>query len=208
MRIVNIVEDDATIRNATADYLEVSGYVVRKFQSATDFIDTVTQSEQSVTLLAFSISGGRGLSVLEDIQRRGYETTIVMTSDCEDTNQIVQAMKIGAIDILQKPYHSQELENVIRSSMEVSKKISTKTPADTAAEAVLDSLTAEEDSILRLLCNGWTVKQVAAKLDISVRTVHYRKNSIFDKLGVKNRTEAMSRLAGLGLNSEKEMFAH
>lgn len=208
MRVVNIVDDDAIMRNAAADYLEASGFTLRKFGAAAEFINSVPVSELSVTLIPFSLAGGQGLEFLDRLNQLRYETAVVMISDCEETLQIVQAMKIGATDILEKPFHCQELEQMVCSAFKTSAKVSGLTRVELGgSDAVIDSLSQEEDTILTLLCQGWTVKQVAAKLDVSVRTVHYRKNSIFGKLGVKNRTEAMSRLASLGLPRGQELLS-
>ena len=57
--------------------------------------------------------------------------------------------------------------------------------------SISDVLSSEEAVILRLIVQGRTAKEVGSTLDISVRTFHYRKRSIFAKLGVNNRSEAI-----------------
>ena len=129
----------------------------------------------------------------DEICRRLYLTRVVMISDGEDTTQIVRAMRLGVVDVLVKPFSTSELEKSIWLAFDDANSDAESIQMDSTA-CVAGNLSSEEEQILILLCEGCTVKQVASKLDLSVRTIHYRKNSIFGRMGVKNRTEAISRI--------------
>jgi DNA-binding NarL/FixJ family response regulator len=58
-------------------------------------------------------------------------------------------------------------------------------------ESVMAQLNSDEASILSLLIQGRTTKEIGSELDLSVRTIHYRKTSMFKKLGVRDRSEAV-----------------
>ena len=66
-------------------------------------------------------------------------------------------------------------------------------------EELLEELTDREGEILQLLARGLANKQIAARLGISEHTVKFHVSAIYSKLGVTNRTEAVSRGARLGL---------
>jgi two-component system, LuxR family, response regulator FixJ len=193
MKVVNVVDNDSIVCESLKIYLEVVGFTVRLFDSATAFLQAVDASERSVTLISFSLSSGGGVGLVDELRHRSYSTRVVMVSDGEDTTQIVRAMRLGVVDVLVKPFSSSDLERSIRLAFSDAFSDAESLQLDSTACAA-GNLSSEEEQILMLLCEGCTVKQVASKLDLSVRTIHYRKNSIFGKMGVKNRSEAISRI--------------
>lgn len=194
MSIVNIIEDDLAILTAASEYLEIRGHVVNRYMSAEAFLMESDHRSSSTTVISFSISGGKGMRLLQEVLARGMRTSVIMLSDLEDTTQIVSAMKLGAVDVIEKPFSMQRLESAIEASRSALQR-ETLSRIDAPKTAGAQILTGEEEAILTLLSEGCTVKEVAAKLDVSVRTVHYRKNSIFSKISVKNRSEALRWLA-------------
>ena len=200
MSIINIVEEDVAVLSAAADYLEIQGFTVHKFGHAETFLRQIPNDENSVSLISFSIGGGRGLSLLKEIVQRRIPTAAIMISEGEATDQIVEAMKLGAMDVLEKPFLPAKLDQALSHAIGTMRKPVTASCVE-GFSPPKTNLTGEEDAILVLLSQGCTVKEIAAKLDISVRTVHYRKNSIFEKIGVRNRTEAMAWVAQAQLNS-------
>lgn len=194
MSIVNIIEDDLAILTAASEYLEIRGHVVNRYMSAEAFLMESDHRSGSTTVISFSISGGKGMRLLQEVLARGMRTSVIMLSDLEDTTQIVSAMKLGAVDVIEKPFSMQRLESAIEASRSAHQR-ETLSRIDAPKPAGAQILTGEEEAILTLLSEGCTVKEVAAKLDVSVRTVHYRKNSIFSKISVKNRSEALRWLA-------------
>jgi DNA-binding NarL/FixJ family response regulator len=107
-----------------------------------------------------------------------------------DVAKAVQAVKFGAKEVCVFPASGNELKKAINQILTENRRESI--PLDEKIpRSISDSLAAEEAVILRLIVQGRTAKEVGSTLDISVRTFHYRKKSIFAKLGVKNRSEAI-----------------
>jgi DNA-binding CsgD family transcriptional regulator len=68
-------------------------------------------------------------------------------------------------------------------------------------ESLIESLTAREKEVLQLMAEGLANKQIAMRLSISEHTVKFHLSSLYSKLGVSSRTEAVKRGLGLGLIS-------
>ncbi len=103
---------------------------------------------------------------------------------------IVRAIRDGVAEVFGSDTDWFEIESTIqrlhREDANNRSKLSFEIP-----ENILDMLTSEEARIFDLLLQGRTTKQVGSELDLSVRTIHYRKKSLFEKLGVSNRLEAV-----------------
>lgn len=103
---------------------------------------------------------------------------------------IVRAIRDGVAEVFGSDADWYEIESTIQRLHHEDAKNRTKLSFE-IPDNILDLLTSEETRIFDLLLQGKTTKQVGSELDLSVRTIHYRKKSLFAKLGVSNRLEAV-----------------
>lgn len=111
---------------------------------------------------------------------------MIMLSGSADVPSAVQALKMGAVDFLQKPFRAEQLLEVIHKAFEI---------IDSAAEKerMLKCLTPRERDVLKALCSGASNKVVARQLGLSPRTVEMHRARIFKKLDVTNLAQALLR---------------
>ena len=114
---------------------------------------------------------------------------IVFGSNWE-VSTVVKAMKLGATEVCEFPDKVQELCSSFQRCISIEVRKQTRY-SDVIPKSLLAKLTSEEARILHLLVQGRTTKEVGATLDVSIRTVHYRKKELLRKLGVQNRSEAI-----------------
>jgi DNA-binding NarL/FixJ family response regulator len=119
---------------------------------------------------------------------------IVLGCDC-DTPQVVHAMRLGISSVLEFPFLHADLESAIRLALEENQAILMETQNELSAEIVA-LLTKEEQEIARMLIKGAGTKQISVRLDLSVRTIHYRKKAMFRKLGLNGRVSPREALLG------------
>ncbi len=102
----------------------------------------------------------------------------------------VQAIKLGATDVCDLNQASSSLKTIIRKTIQ-------RVGADDRRfhemlpDSIVKKLSSDEARILQLFVQGRTTKEVGASLDVSIRTIHYRKKALLRKLGVANRSEAI-----------------
>ena len=103
----------------------------------------------------------------------------------------VNAIKDGAVDFVQKPYHEQQLLDAINEALR--RDAAHRAPAgDSGALAErLAMLTAREREIMELALKGMPSKLIAKELSISHRTVEQHRSRLLEKLGVSSMTELM-----------------
>src|SRR5215471_17787117 len=101
--VIHIVDDDASMRTALTRLLEHSGYVVKGYASAGDFLVAEPDGRPGCMLLDLQLPGPNGLELQQAMRRQGSPLPIVFISAHADVPHTVSAIKGGATDFLVKP---------------------------------------------------------------------------------------------------------
>lgn len=159
-------------------------------RSENDYFATLDRIEAGCILVEVSGEPELELQNIASIRSRQKHMQVIAFGNQWDVAKAVQAVKLGAKEVCVFPTSGNELKNAISQVLTENRQESI--PLDEKIpRSISDALSSEESVILRLIVQGRTAKEVGSALDISVRTFHYRKKSIFAKLGVKNRSEAI-----------------
>ena len=105
--------------------------------------------------------------------------------------EVVEAMRNGAVTVLQKPVQETQLQNALQESLAIDEKTLQRQLQRTDYQRRLASLSSNEQVVLELICEGHSNKIIAKKLDVSIRTVELRRHNIFKNLQVKSVVEAV-----------------
>jgi DNA-binding NarL/FixJ family response regulator len=159
-------------------------------------------SKPQVLLLDVGLPGRSGLDIIADVHQHAPDCRIVILTVFEDEAKISQAISAGACGYLLKTATPDEIaEAVIEASHGGSPmsphvassivKILARLTKPAAASAV--SLSPREHDLLRLMIEGLTAKEIAARLEISIHTADTHTRNLFSKLGVHSRAAAVAR---------------
>lgn len=194
---IEIVDEDTYLGDAIARFLAAHGYTTSCFSSVAEYQASVPSGGPSITFVSFGLPNEGAEKILASAVSGERRTAVVMMSDGVETATIVQAVKLGAEDVVEKPFSAAELLEVISRLEE---NLANQDSVPTTFPDFAPELTEEERSILLMMEQGATIKEIAARLDVSVRTIHYRRASILEKTGCKTRTEAVAKLSSLRRN--------
>jgi DNA-binding NarL/FixJ family response regulator len=149
-----------------------------------------------------------GLEALRLIKRELPETQVVMLTVSDDDADLFEAIESGALGYLLKDLSADQffemLDGLQRGEAAMTRQMTTRLMKGLAdfpyqrAEPV-ESLTQREIELLRLVAEGMSNKAIAQTLSISENTVKYHMKNILQKLGVQNRTEAVTQAIRAGL---------
>jgi two-component system response regulator FixJ len=182
---VCVVDDDADVRDSLEILLRRSGYAVRCFASARDFLDAGPAAARSCVLADVRMPEMDGFALQREIGRRWPNLPVVIMTGHGDIPMAVKAMRAGAIDFLEKPFERPALIEAIKRAL-----AQADTPPGavraTAGPVPREVLTERELEVFRLLVEGDQNKVVAHKLDISVRTAEAHRAKLMSKLGARN----------------------
>jgi len=193
--LINIVDEDLSITDIMAALVDAHGFDVATYNNAEDFLASKALSRCSISFVSFGLPRN-GVQRILDLMRDGLaQTVVVITSDGVDTKEIVNAIKCGAENVLEKPFTIDQILDLI-TQIESQPKPAAIGENDLPA-TIASQLTAEEQRILVMIEQGVTVKQIAMRLDASIRTIHYRKAAILSKTNCKSCSEVVSKVSAL-----------
>lgn len=152
------------------------------------YFDILDDVETACVLVAVSANPEEELDTIASLQARNPGRQVIVCSDQWTVSDAVKAIKLGADDVCNLQGQVSELRKMIHKAL-ASEAPKPKGIQDVIPAAILELLEADEARIMHLIALGLTAKEIGVALDVSIRTYHYRKKSIFQKLGVYNRSE-------------------
>jgi two-component system response regulator FixJ len=198
-----VVESDVEIRRSLVIALASIGAEAWPFGAGGEFLEILGHLMPGCVLL--DMDSAQGLEVLEALVQRETGWPILAMSARSDVSLAVEAMKLGALDFLEKPVDASKLAAALHPAWNALEASLEKGEARRIAQDRLARLTARELDISLALFAGRSNKAVAHELGISVRTVEMHRAHIMAKLGVKSIAEAavMATHAGLAIAQRK-----
>ena len=177
---VFVVDDDRSIRKALTRLLRSAGLKVESFSNAMDFLASERHDYPAALLLDIQMPGLSGLELQQKLRDR--DPAIVFITGHGTVPRSVQAMKMGAVDFLQKPFEDKDLLTAIRQALD---KDSRRQQAQTEL-AVLGNrfatLTPREREVFELVVAGRLNKQIASRLGTSEKTVKVHRGRVMRKM--------------------------
>ena len=184
---VYIVDDDAAFREAVKTLLHEEGLHSEIFESAKHFVSLSSWSETGCLLLDMRMPEMNGLEVQTKLGATDFALPIIFLTGHGNVPTAVQALKMGAYDFIEKPFQNDNLVEIVRSAIELSKS-STDKKAEENTLPVAD-LTKRENDVFNCLVRGLTNKATAAELELSQRTIEFHRSNIMQKLEASSVAE-------------------
>jgi PAS domain S-box-containing protein len=191
--LIHIVDDDVHVRAATSYLLTGQGYTTEVYASGEELL-AQPKLRDGCILLDLRMPRLSGTEVMAELAARGGLLPVIMMSGHGDLGDAVQAMKLGAVDFLEKPYHEPALIAAIERALDTGRRTRDQLEARSAAAVRLERLSPRERQVLQGLLAGMTNKAIARSLRLSPRTVEMHRANMMDDLGLTNLSEAL-RLA-------------
>jgi two-component system, LuxR family, response regulator FixJ len=199
-RTVYVVDDDEAVRDSLAALLASAGYRVVAHATARSLLDSDLSASEACILLDVRLPDMNGLSLKDELARRGVDLPVILITGHGDVPMAVRAMQAGAVDFIEKPCR----EEVLLGSLEraFGRRPQAGEPAgagDDEPTSRLARLTPREREVFERLAQGKANKVIAAELGISPRTVEVHRARVMAKLGARSLADVV-RL-GLGAGS-------
>jgi len=190
-----VVDDDAAVGRALQSAGKLLGHPVRAFASAAEFLAAYA-GEPGCMVLDVRMPGMTGLELQRRLADDGVGIPVVMISGHADVRIAVEAMTLGAVTLLEKPFRLDELLAHVRRALEKDRADRDALARATDAGARLAALTAKEREVLELVAAGKTNREMAEELGLSLRAVEDRRSRLMRKVGAKSVVELVRLLTG------------
>ncbi len=213
-KITVVIADDQTLfREGIKDLLENEKKitVIGEAADGREALRLVKKLKPNVILLDIKLPHMDGIEATRQIHKDCPTTNVLILSSYEDEAHVMEAIQAGANGYLSKMLPASELVNALKTFANqgvmipqpvMSKLIEGLRQMGSAnSEASLVALTKTEIKVLSNLGQGQSNKEIAGSLACSVKTIKNHLNSMFQKLSVSNRTEAVVKGIDMGLIS-------
>ena len=172
------------MRDALAFLVGSVGYHYCVCASAQELLETMAVDRPACLVLDMRLPGLSGLQLQRILAERHSCARIVFISGHGDIPMAVRAIRLGAVDFLEKPFDDQALLDRIGEAIAASSADLQHRASQTQMEKKLGGLTERERDVLVLVIAGKTSKVIALELDISIKTVENHRHNIMAKAGV------------------------
>jgi DNA-binding NarL/FixJ family response regulator len=189
-----VVDDHAALREGVTSMLasESGMIVVGEAANGVEAVEAFQTLRPDVTLLDLQMPVLNGLGALTQIRSRFPSARVIVLTTYEGDVQAVRALKAGASGYLLKSSLRTQMIEAIRKVHGGLRYILAEVAEDIAIHAAEEPLTEREVTVLQLVASGNANKVIAHELSLSEDTVKAHLRSIFSKLGVGDRTQAVT----------------
>lgn len=201
---VLLADDHVLVREGTRELLEREGdfVVVGEADNGEQAVGLAIELRPDVALMDIAMPVLNGIEATKQIKTNCPATAVLILTAYEDDQYVFALLEAGAAGYLLKDVRSRDLIEAIRAVNAgesvlhpvVARKVVdrfARRPDQPSEESPLERLTEREMEVLRLAAKGWSNRDIAKALVLSVRTVQGHLQNIFDKLDVGSRTEAV-----------------
>ena len=199
-RTVFIVDDDLSFLRSVSRLLSAIGYSVQAFESAQVFLDKLAPEMSGCVITDLQMPGMSGLKLQEALRKSANPLPIIFLTGQGDIPTTVSAMRYGAEDFLTKRAPKEDLVAAVERALERGAQERQRRERLQDLRRRFDGLSKRELEVLARVVQGHMNKQIAADLNINLRTVKLHRTNLTRKLGVQSVAE-LTRLA-----DEAELF--
>ncbi|EKS34265.1 response regulator transcription factor [Afipia broomeae] len=188
---IAIVDDDTSVRDALSLLLKIEGFAPEAFADGESFLGWLQSSTPCCVILDLQLPGRSGLAVLRQLSDIHFAPPVFVISGQSDVAMAVEAMKLGALDFLEKPFSAGAMIERVREAALFYRRSATGHIDGLADFPGIELLTRRERDVLGQVAHGASNKEAGRRLGISPRTIEVHRARIMDKLGARNAADLM-----------------
>jgi len=189
--VVHVIDDDSAVLHSLSLLLRLEGYAVRAHESVQTFLDLISEDEVSCIIADVRMPGLGGIDLLQIMKERRLYVPMVLITGYADVPLAIKAMKMGAVDLLEKPFGESALIDAVEQALTRKREGESRDAGSQLTQAKLVTLTSREKEVLAGVLKGKRNKVIAGELGASTRTVEVHRARLMAKLEVKSLSELL-----------------
>jgi len=215
---VMLAEDQNLVREGLRNLLQLSDNieVVGEVTDGSEVLEGLARFQPDVLLTDIRMPKMNGIEALQAMQEKGIDTPAIILTTFDDHQLVLEGMQAGASGYLLKDVSLESLVDAIETvhrgetlvqpalTERIIKGLSSMTSTSSMTSGdqesdVVDELSPKELEVLRLMAGGYSNREISSAIHKSEGTVKNQVSSILEKLGVRDRTQAVLKAINLGL---------
>ena len=192
--IVFVVDDEPDVCRSLALLLRSAGLRHRTYTDPLAFLEAIRADQPGTVLLDVRMPRVSGLEVQQRLLRRGARQPVVFVTGHGDIPMALRAVRAGALDFIEKPFLDEALLEVVRRGLAFDERRRRQGSEQREWLALVAALTPREREVAELVADGSSSREIAARLELSPRTVEMHRARAMKALGVESTAEMVQRL--------------
>ena len=180
--MVHVIDDDDAARQSLAFLLRTVQLEVQTYESAIAFLETASRIGSGCIVTDVRMPGMSGIDLLRRLKELKISLPVIVITGHGDVPLAVEAMRIGAVDFIEKPFDDEVLLAAVRSALRQTEAEGKLQAERAEIERRLATLSGRESDVLRGLVSGHANKRIAFDLGISPRTVEIYRANLMTKM--------------------------
>ena len=204
-----LADDHPLTRSGIAEFVrrEESFELVAEAEDGLEAWEKIKELRPDVALLDIRMPGYDGVTVAQKVKNDGMHTSIVMLTSYDAQQYVIASLRAGARGFVLKTVSPKELTTAINTVAKGGLYLDPEVASVMGEQDFIpEQLSVREREVLLLAAKGLSSKEVAKQLFISERTVQTHLASIYDKLGSRNKTEALLLALKYGVVTLEELL--
>jgi FixJ family two-component response regulator len=196
---VIVIDDDASVRRSLCTMLERAGYYVSLYDCADAFLKNPVVPTPAVILLDMRMPGTTGVGLQSQLKTLAHNVPVIFVSGDSRPEEIIAAMKQGAVDFLLKPFTAQAMMDVIQRAMYLSHQAVVVADKKLQVSERLKRLTPREIEICYWMVRGYSNQQIATLDGGASATIKLHRARVMEKMAAGTLPELIDMLNGLDI---------
>jgi FixJ family two-component response regulator len=196
---VFLVDDELELRRALERLLRAEGLEVESFESASVFLDGLSDDAIGCIVLDVAMPELDGLELQHRLASSAPRLPIVFLTGHGDIPMSVRAIKAGAVDFLTKPVRGADLLRAVHAALDHAQAQHAVDRATAGLRTRFEQLTPREREVFEHVISGRLNKVIAARLGTTEQTIKVHRGRVMEKLGVVSVVELVRVAQQLGI---------
>ncbi len=191
---IYIIDDDKGMRDSLTWLVKSSGYDAASFASAESFINNISDNKLGCVIADIRMPGMSGLELYQQLSQMDFHMPVIIITGHGDISMAVKALKDGIFDFVEKPFDDKIILDSIRMAIQYCKHQQEQHSIHEMLRTRFESLTSREKEVMDKIVLGLSNKQIAATLNISIKTVEVHRSRVMEKMQA-NSLAALVRMS-------------
>jgi FixJ family two-component response regulator len=179
--LIRVVDDESAIQALFERIGQLCGFEVDCHSTAESFLNAFDDERPGCLVIDLMLPDRSGIEVLQEVTEGGCELPVVFMSGMARVSEAVQALKLGSIDFVEKPFDVQQIAEVLRRAVDLDLRRRRQGQDQDELRRRFESLTRRERQVMEQIVRGAANKEVAASLGLSHKTVEVHRANVMRK---------------------------